>query len=167
MHAPTNVFLLTGSNIEPRMDFLLEAEKMIEEQTGVILQRSAIYESEPWGFQTEHNFLNRIIEVETVLSAEEMLNRLLEIEKNLGRRRHNKNYSSRTIDIDILYFGNDVIQDKALEVPHPRMHLRRFTLLPLIEIAPDFKHPVLKKTNRELLNMLNDDLEVWKYREKC
>ena len=167
MHAPTKVFLLTGSNIEPRMAFLQKAEKMIAEQTGVILHRSAIYESEPWGFQTENNFLNRILEIETSLSAEELLEKLLEIEKILGRERTGTNYSSRTIDIDILYFGNSTIQKQSLEVPHPRLHLRRFTLLPLVEIAPDFKHPVLKKTNRELLEMLNDNLEVWKYQEVC
>ena len=167
MHAPTKVFLLTGSNIEPRTDYLREAEKMITEQTGVILQRSAIYESEPWGFKTENNFLNRILEVETGLTAEEMLEKLLEIEQILGRERSGTSYSSRTIDIDILYFGKSRIQKESLEVPHPRLHLRRFTLLPLVEIAPDFEHPVLKKTNRELLDMLNDDLEVWKYQEVC
>ncbi len=167
MHTPTKVFLLTGSNIEPRIFYLQEAEKMIGKRVGAVLQHSAIYESEPWGFQTENNFLNRILEIETFLTAQQLLEKLLEIESGLGRKRRGNSYSSRTIDIDILYFGNSRIQEKTLEVPHPRLHLRRFTLLPLVEIAPDFEHPVFKKTNRELLELLSDNLEVWKYQEVC
>ncbi|NOX86010.1 MAG: 2-amino-4-hydroxy-6-hydroxymethyldihydropteridine diphosphokinase [Chlorobi bacterium] len=167
MQLPTRVFLLTGSNIEPRISYLQEAEKMIGKQIGIILQRTEIYESEPWGFQAENNFLNLILEVETFLTPKEVLDKLLMIEKRLGRLRKGTSYSSRTIDIDILYFGNETIKEKALQIPHPRLHLRRFTLLPLVEIAPEFEHPVLKKTNRELLDRLTDDLEVWKYQEVC
>ena len=164
---PTKVFLLTGSNIEPRTIYLQEAENMIVKQIGNIFQCTEIYESKPWGFQTAVNFLNVILEVETFLPAKKVLERLLGIEKSLGRLRAGTRNSSRTIDIDILYFGNETIEEESLQVPHPRLHLRRFTLLPLVEIAPDFEHPVLKKTNRELLSIVNDNLGVWKYQAVC
>lgn len=167
MHHPTKVFLLTGSNIEPRAGYLKKAEREIGEQLGDIVKRTTIYESQPWGFRAENNFLNRVLEVETMLSAGDALQIILDIETKLGRKREGNKYSSRTIDIDILYFGSEMITEKNLQVPHPRLHTRRFTLMPLVEIAPDLEHPGLKKTNRELLHLVNDDLEVWKYTGAC
>jgi len=165
MQFPTKVFLITGSNIEPRITFLKDAEKEIDHDIGTILQKSAIYESQPWGFRSEVNFLNQVMEIETFLSAGEVLKIILNIELKLGRTRKGAKYSSRTIDIDILYFGHELIKEKDLQVPHPRLHLRRFTMIPLVEIAPDYEHPGIKKTNRELLTELTDNSEVWKHTE--
>lgn len=165
MHFPTRVFLITGSNIEPRITFLQDAEKEIGQNIGTILRKSAIYESQPWGFRSETNFLNQVMEIETFRSAGEVLKLILNIELKLGRTREDARYLSRTIDIDILYFGHELIKEKDLQVPHPRLHLRKFTMMPLVEIAPDYEHPGLKKTNRELLNGLTDNSGVWKHKE--
>jgi 2-amino-4-hydroxy-6-hydroxymethyldihydropteridine diphosphokinase len=101
--------------------------------------------------------------VDTDLTALETLGIILNIEKKYGRERDVAHYSSRTLDIDILYFGNQVLEADVLTIPHPRLHKRMFTLRPLAEIAPDFIHPVLKLTNKDLLERTNDKLKVWKY----
>ena len=162
MQNEKRVFLLTGSNIEPRSNYLAQAEKKIEEKIGKIVDCSSIYESEPWGFEAEIAFLNQVLVVETNLSSFEILGRIHSIEKRLGRTRNGKVYLSRTIDIDILYIENEIIETKELTVPHPRLHERKFTLLPLAEVAGKFKHPILKKTNDELLSKVNDQNRVWK-----
>ena len=123
---------------------------------------SAAYESEPWGFEAKEWFLNRVIVLETVMEPEVLLKQLLEIEHELGRERHPgiEGYTSRTADLDILYYGNRIILTDMLTVPHPRLHRRRFALLPMCEVAPDLMHPALGLTQTELLARCPDLLAV-------
>ncbi len=154
------VFLLLGSNIEPRDKYLKMAEENITASIGKIVQRSSIYESEPFGFNSDQYFLNNVLILSSSLSVVEILNKILIIEQKLGRRRSNGGYSSRTIDIDILYFNHEIISTDVLSVPHPRLHERNFTLEPLVEIAPDFMHPVLNLDSKELLETCSDSSKV-------
>ena len=157
------VFLLFGSNIEPRLSYLQEAEQKVSVAVGKILQSSSVYESEPWGFQASQSFLNRVAIVETVLSAQEVLKKVLAIETEMGRKRLNKGFSSRQIDIDILYFNEMRIEETTLTVPHPGIPDRRFVLAPLAEIAANFIHPALKVSNADLLKQCMDESGVWIY----
>lgn len=152
------VFVLLGSNLGHRELLVSQAYRMIGERCGKIVAKSGLYESEPWGFKAEHWFLNQVIKIETSLSPEELMQLLLAIEKELGRDRSTPHdgYVSRPIDLDILYFGDKVIDTQLVTAPHPRLHQRRFTLLPLSDIAPDFVHPTLKKTNLQLLDECQD-----------
>lgn len=154
------IFLLLGSNIEPRGEYLAKAEKKITGFVGDIVQRSKIYESKPTGFNSDQNFLNRILILSSKLSVVEILNKLNIIEQKLGRKRSSGGYLSRTIDIDILYFNNEIIKTKKLTVPHPKLHERNFTLIPLAEIAPDFIHPVFNLDSKKLLEISSDSSEV-------
>ena len=150
--------MLFGSNMGDKSALFEQAYTFINNRCGHIVRVSSAYESEPWGFEADEWFLNRVIVVETELAPEEMLQQLLGIEKELGRVRRPEieGYTSRTADLDILYFGNRIIQTEVLTVPHPRLHLRRFTLIPLCEVAPDFEHPVFHKTQQELLRQCTD-----------
>lgn len=159
-------YLLTGSNIEPRSDFMGQAVSMINASGGRVLQLSSVYESKAWGFEADQKFLNQALYIETDLLPIELLECIMGIEKKLGRTRNTKaGYESRRMDIDILYFNDDIIETPRLVLPHPRLHIRRFALEPLVEIAPDNMHPVLKKTNRELLESLDDPSEVYIFKE--
>lgn len=145
-------------------EIFAQACLLINNRCGHVAAVSSAYESEPWGFEAEEWFLNRLIIVETELEPEEMMRRLLEIEKELGRVRHpeTEGYTSRTADLDILYFGDRVMVSDSLIVPHPRLHKRRFTLLPLCEMVPQFVHPALQLTQTELLERCPDTSEVRK-----
>ena len=156
-----NVFLLLGSNLGDRKFFLNKAIENIELTISPVEKSSSLYETAAWGTTGQPDYLNQVIIVKTDLSAREVLARVLAIELSLGRVREAK-WDSRTIDIDILFYGADVINENDLEVPHPRLHLRRFTLEPLAEIAADFLHPVLRKTLLDLKNELRDNLVVKK-----
>lgn len=139
------------------------ASEKICDRIGELVGQSQIYESDPWGFDAEMAFLNQVLLIQTELSAENVLIEIMEIEKSMGRKRIDENYSSRTIDIDILYFDREVIHQDNLIIPHPRLHKRRFTLLPLVDIDKNFKHPVFQLTNNELLEMCEDPGKVWIY----
>ncbi len=157
------VYLLLGSNISSRIDYLNSAKKLIEKEVGEIRTCSSIYESEPWGFKTEKMFLNQVLHLETSLSAEDLLKKSQQIEKQLGRTKKTDGvYMSRTIDIDILFFDEAVLSLPGLKIPHEQIQNRQFTLMPLVEIAPDLKHPVLKKSCKQLLAMCKDSGRVWK-----
>jgi 2-amino-4-hydroxy-6-hydroxymethyldihydropteridine diphosphokinase len=128
-----------------------------------IIHSSGIYESEPWGFETDDQFLNQVFEVTTVHPPEELLDILLSIElQALRKRSDSKQYESRTLDLDILAYDERVIQTPRLEVPHPRMHLRKFVLVPLHEIAGNWVHPVIKKNTRQMLDECEDKGKVIK-----
>lgn len=157
------VYLLLGSNRGDRFCMLANARHYIGSQTGTICGLSSVFETSPWGFTDEINFLNQVCIIETGLSPLNLLDEILKIEKNIGRIRTNKQYSGRTIDIDILFYDDIIIQNKRLTIPHPRMQLRRFTLVPLVEIAPGLIHPVLNKTVLEILSLCNDLSEVKLY----
>lgn len=157
-------YILLGSNMGDRIELISKANLAIELQCGTITKKSSLYESEPWGFDAETPFVNQAILLYTELEAHKLLSTLLQIEADLGRTRNpdKKGYSSRPIDIDILYYNNDIINTSDLIVPHPRLQLRKFALIPLTEIAPNHTHPILLKTNAELLNQCTDPLKVEK-----
>lgn len=158
-------FILLGSNMGDREVVLDNAIKEIEKRCGRIVNKSSLYESEPWGFDTDLYFLNQAIAVETELEPHDLLKELLTIEAELGRRRNENHigYESRPIDLDIIYIDDMINEDEDLILPHPRMHLRRFVLAPLSEISPDFVHPILRESNSTLLDRCEDQSEVRLY----
>ena len=152
-------YLLLGANLGDRAATFRQAISLIAERVGPVTQQSGLYETAPWGVTDQPAFLNQVLAVETGLEPEEILNHTQAIEQVLGRVRMEK-WGARQIDIDILYYGQLVLQTDRLTIPHPFLHQRRFTLVPLAEIAPDFVHPVLQKTNAELLAECEDNGEV-------
>ena len=153
-----NIFLLLGSNLGDRHKQLSDAITLLT-SVGTIVKHSSIYETAAWGKTDQPDFLNQVIELETQLAPHDLLTQCLSIEKKLGRERHEK-WDARTIDIDIVYFDNKIIDTQDLQIPHSRMTERKFMLTPLVEIAPDFTHPILKKTNAQLLEECEDELDV-------
>ena len=156
------VFLGIGTNLGNRESNLKEVVKEIEEHIGQVLQTSSVYETAPWGFTAENDFLNMVLKVETVNSPSGLLKRVLMIESMLGRIRNEEQYTSRIIDIDILLYGDQVIDEKNLRIPHPLMHERNFVLVPLCEIAPELVHPVKGKSIRVLLEDCIDKTKILK-----
>ncbi|HWZ35359.1 MAG TPA: 2-amino-4-hydroxy-6-hydroxymethyldihydropteridine diphosphokinase [Mucilaginibacter sp.] len=156
-----NVFLLLGSNLGDRKEYLQQAIMHISYEISPDIRISSVYETESWGKTNEPDYLNMVIELKTDMLAQTILEHILNIEKIMGRVREEK-WGSRIIDIDILYYNLDVINQPGLHVPHPQLHNRRFTLEPLAELAPNFVHPVLNKTNLQLKNELRDSLIVKK-----
>jgi 2-amino-4-hydroxy-6-hydroxymethyldihydropteridine diphosphokinase len=153
------VYLLLGSNLGEREKLVSEAANLIADSIGKIILRSACYETASWGNTAQPDFINQALLIQTELTAREVLKRALEIEIRLGRVRHEK-WGSRVIDIDILFYGDDVIAEPDLQVPHPHLHERAFVLIPLEEIAPDLQHPVLKRSVTEMARNLDDSLLV-------
>jgi 2-amino-4-hydroxy-6-hydroxymethyldihydropteridine diphosphokinase len=149
------------------MELLKQSIELIEKQAGRIVYTSSVYETSPWGFQDDTYFLNQVVAIETLLSPFDLLAALLNIESAIGRIRTGKNYSSRLIDIDILFYGNQVIDQKHLKVPHPRLHERRFALVPLAEIAGELVHPVFSLTINQLVGQCMDQSEVKPYTNKA
>ena len=156
------VYLLLGGNTGNRMAFMETARKQVEARCGRIVKTSSVYETAAWGKTDQPAFLNQVIAVHTRLSVQELLTTVLGIEKEMGRVREEK-YAPRIIDIDILFFNNEVIHEPGLQVPHPEIQNRRFVLEPMTEIAPRKQHPVLGKTMSQLLNRCTDPLEVKKH----
>jgi len=154
------VFLGLGSNLGKREENLDTALHLIGEEIGADLILSSVYETEPWMFDSDSRFLNMVVRLATDLGPHELLGLLLGIEKKMGRIRKMAQYSSRVIDIDILFYEDLVMTAPDLKIPHPHIHERRFVLVPLVEIAPDFIHPVFHKTVKELLNACIDNSAV-------
>jgi 2-amino-4-hydroxy-6-hydroxymethyldihydropteridine diphosphokinase len=144
------VYLSTGSNLGNRENYLLRAEEAITEFVGHIDARSSVIETAPWGKTDQPNFLNRVLRVKTKMPPHFLMDTLLQIERDMGRNRHEK-WGPRIIDLDILFFDNRIINEEGLCVPHPHLHERDFVLKPMVEIAPDFMHPTMEKTMVELL----------------
>lgn len=153
------VFLIIGGNIGNRKKNLQTASSMIEEQIGRIIKKSKIYETEAWGITDQAAFYNRVLQIKTPFFAEEIMQKILLIEKQMGRVRTIKN-AARIIDIDILFFNNDIINEPNLTIPHIEISNRRFVLMPLNELAPGMIHPVFKKSIAELLSTCTDPLKV-------
>lgn len=145
-------YLSLGSNLGDRAANLEAAIERLGE-LGRVVARSAVYETEPVEVERQPWFLNCVVAVKTELMPKQFLSRVLAIEQKMGRRRTQQK-GPRNIDIDILLFGSSIVDTPALIIPHPAMHLRRFVLEPLAEIAPYLRHPVLKKTVREILEAL-------------
>ena len=155
-------YLLTGGNIGDRLTYLQQACSLVEKTIGFIFKKSDIYETAPWGLKEQNAFLNQVILVSTTLPPEKLLATVLLIEQQLGRKRIEK-LGPRTIDIDILFFNSEILSSPRLTVPHPEIEKRRFVLTPLNQIAPEFVHPVLKKTVSQLLEICPDMLQVKNY----
>ncbi len=162
-------YILFGSNMGDKDQIFAQACLLINNRCGRIAEVSSAYESEPWGFKAEEWFLNRVIVLETEMKPEPLLEVLLEIERELGRVRHPEiqGYISRTVDLDILYYGNRIVLTDSLTIPHPRLHQRRFALLPLCEVAPQLVHPAFNFTQTELLRRCHDFSEVRKIENVC
>lgn len=146
--------MLLGSNLGNRRQTLGRAVRNLNTNANRVVRLSSLYESEPWGFEAENDFLNQVVELETQMSPHQLLHFVLETEKKLGRKPKPANqigYCSRKIDIDILFFGRVIVKTPRLSIPHPHLHVRRFTLLPLAELCPDKIHPLLKQTMTALL----------------
>lgn len=153
------VYLITGGNTGNRKKNINKAAVEIENKIGTILQKSSIYETESWGISGQPAFYNQVLKVGTALSAKEIMKIILQIEQQMGRVRTFKN-ASRTIDIDILFFNDEIINTPDVVVPHKEIANRRFVLMPLNELSPEMKHPILKQTIKKLLDKCADMLEV-------
>ncbi|MFK7900195.1 MAG: 2-amino-4-hydroxy-6-hydroxymethyldihydropteridine diphosphokinase [Cyclobacteriaceae bacterium] len=163
--APTDilhsVYLFLGSNLGDSASMLYLAKKAICEQIGEIEKSSSLYRTAAWGKTDQPDFLNQLILVKTKYSPESILQLGLEIEKQLGRVRK-EHWGQRSIDIDILYYDQVIIKTSTLTIPHSEIQNRKFELIPLVEISPSFVHPVLQKTQFELLKECTDQLAVKK-----
>jgi 2-amino-4-hydroxy-6-hydroxymethyldihydropteridine diphosphokinase len=154
-----DVYLLLGSNIGNREAYLAKACELIGQQAGAVIKTSKLYETAAWGKTDQAPFLNQAIAVQTGLAPPALLSALKEIERQTGRTQTEK-WGPRVIDIDILLYGRQVIQEPELQIPHPYLPVRRFALAPLAEIASKIVHPVLKKTIQALLDECPDESEV-------
>ena len=159
-------YLSIGSNLGEREILLQKAIFEIGNVAGDVRQVSGIYETPSWGFKGE-DFLNACLEIQTLLSPEDLLSKLLSIEKRFGRERNESgNYQSRTLDIDIIYYENDIIKTESLTIPHPKLQDRKFILKPLADISPQYYHPILNKDTRNLLQECKDKSAITKQVKK-
>ena len=154
--------LSLGSNVGDRLNYLTLSKTAIQNYIGSIQFSSNIYETEPWGIDNQDSYLNQVVTVQTDRTPNDLLDNIHLIERELGRIRR-VHYGPRTIDIDILYYGERIIDIENLKIPHSHIQKRRFILVPLSEILPQIQHPLLKKTNQELLDMVKDEGKVTKW----
>lgn len=161
MQYMNKAYLLIGGNVGNRQQNLHQAVTAIEKTCGRVMLQSSVYETAAWGKTDQQAFLNQALLIETTFSAPDLLKGVLEVESRLGRVREER-YGPRVIDIDIIFFNNDIIKLPALTIPHPEVQNRRFALTPLQEIAPGLVHPVFHKTIDQLLRECPDDLAVKK-----
>ncbi|MFP4557521.1 MAG: 2-amino-4-hydroxy-6-hydroxymethyldihydropteridine diphosphokinase [Bacteroidales bacterium] len=157
------VFLAIGGNLGDRANYLSQMVEQVRSKIGKVNLSSSIYESEPWGFESDQPFLNQVLEVETKLSPLCLLDACQQIEKSLGRDRYTDGYAPRTADIDILFIDNFIFTLPPLVLPHKFLHERLFVLEPLAEIAPDFVHPLLGQSISSIKTQCADKNRVWKY----
>lgn len=161
----TTAYLSIGSNIGERLKFVEQAVSFLGlcEEINII-QTSALYETEPWGIKDQNWFLNVAVEINTTLSPQDLLVKCNQIESTLGRNRNiEKRWGERTVDIDIIFYGTEIINTDILVVPHTRMHERAFVLVPMLEIAPEFVHPIFNKTIADLYESLVEVEDVFLY----
>lgn len=152
-------YLLIGGNVGNRIDNIGTAITFLQQQVGKIIKRSSVYETEAWGNTNQPDFFNQVLLVETALGAAECMQHIFSIENKMGRIRRKKN-DPRIIDIDILFFNDEIINEPHLTIPHPQIQNRRFVLIPMNELSPDLIHPVLNKSINNLLSTCDDQLEV-------
>lgn len=156
-------YVILGANLGDKLRNLANAKIAIQKSVGNILKESNIYETAPWGKPDQPSFLNQVLMLQTNLTAIVLLDSLLSIEIQMGRTRDQK-YDARIIDIDILFYNREVIQQERLTIPHPQIQYRKFVLVPLVQIVPNKIHPVLHKSLKQLLNECTDVLEVYDFK---
>jgi 2-amino-4-hydroxy-6-hydroxymethyldihydropteridine diphosphokinase len=156
------VFLGIGGNIGNKPENFSKVHSLIENELGPITQKSSVYETPPWGFSAKENFWNEVMEIKTKLEPREVLAEIHKIENLFNRVRHSGRYTSREMDIDILYCDTDCTASHELTIPHPKLHQRLFVLVPLAEIAPDFQHPLFQKSSKQLLEQCKDESAIKK-----
>lgn len=157
-----NIFLGLGSNLGDRKLNLKKSITLLNSRVGRILNKSRIYESEPWGLKEQSHFLNQVIEIESQIEPIDLLNICKNIELDMGRKTEIR-WGKRVIDIDILYYKSRVINNKNLVVPHKLMHERNFVMIPLNDLNEYHQHPILKRSNKEILNNCIDSCKVKNY----
>jgi len=157
-----NVYLQLGTNMGDRFENLCQSISLISQKIGVVIKKSKVYESAPWGVENQNCYLNQVICVKSKFNAFDTLQQALEIEKNMGRIRIEK-WGERIIDIDILFYDDKIIESDNLCIPHEFIHKRNFVLMPMCELEPNFVHPKLKKTISELLDESKDEEKVTIY----
>lgn len=152
------VYIALGSNLGNKRRNLVTAAALLAERAGEVGAISSFYETEPWGFESEHSFLNAALMLETTLAPLDLLRITQEVERELGRTAKTDSvYHDRLIDIDLLLYGEEVINQPGLQIPHPLMHRRAFVMTPMAEIAPEVVHPVLGKTMKALSDLLESE----------
>ena len=156
------IVLLLGGNLGDRFQNISNAVNAIKEFIGTIQKKSSLYETAAWGITDQPHFLNQVVVVHTILSAQQVIKKILFIEKQLGRERLVK-MGPRIIDIDILFYDDKIIEEENLIIPHPRLQERKFVLEPLNELIPNYIHPILKKSVKVLLQECTDTLNVKKF----
>ena len=154
------VYLVLGGNQGNRTEIFSKAIDLVTSEIGQKTAISSIYESESWGFESDL-FINQVIAIDTILSPEQVLSLAQQIENRLGRTRKSNGYEARTLDIDLLYYDDIVVDNEILILPHPRIPDRRFVLVPIAEIAPNHKDPLTGLTIREMLHTCKDLSKVW------
>lgn len=157
-----SVLIILGGNQGNVIKSIDMAVLRINELIGKVVNKSSLYQTEAWGKTNQNDFINQVIQVETSLAALDVLNKTLEIENILGRKRSAIRWQERNIDIDILFYNNEIINDDKLVIPHPYLQERKFVLIPLNELANDYIHPILKLKISELLDRCTDNLKVTK-----
>ncbi len=150
------VYLGIGGNKGNKHVNFIKVARLTEERLGKILKSSSVYETPPWGFVADENFWNQVFLIKTTLAPQPLLDEIHRIEAEFGRKRGSGGYASREMDIDILYYDSLIIENERLTVPHPQIGKRKFVLVPLVEIAPGFVHPLLQKSNFSLLRVCSD-----------
>lgn len=161
LSASSKVIAGLGSNLGDRFAALQRAMELIREEAGEIIAASSVWETEPWGFDADEQFLNMVIVMETALEPKGLIQLFRSIEGRMGRKKSGGGkYESRVIDLDILFWDDRVISLPGLEVPHPKLHSRRFVLEPLMEVAPEVVHPVTGLTVAEMLQFCEDNSDV-------
>ena len=151
------IFIGLGSNRGDRMQYLQDALDSIKKQIGTLIKSSSVYEAAAWGYDSEASYLNAVVKCETTLSPPEVLAQLHRIEDHAGRTRETGvRYSDRTLDLDLLYYGDRLIDEENLHIPHPRIAERQFVLQPMAEIEPEWMDVRLAKTVEQLKQMIQD-----------
>lgn len=160
MKSTKGKYILLGSNLGDRKQVLEDTRELISKMAGTIIQASSLYETEPWGVSNQPSFYNQVLELDTLLAPQALLECLQTIERRIGKIKLGK-WRERLIDIDLLYYDQYCQEDEQLTLPHPEIQNRRFTLVPMCQLNPDFMHPVLHKPQKELLATCSDRLQVW------
>ena len=153
------VYICLGSNLGDRKQHIRNAVNLLNIKAGKLVQQSGLYETPSWGTNSGNRYLNQAILIETTLAPQKLMALILQLETELGRTRSAERYEDRIIDIDIIFYDDQVIESMALRVPHPLLQLRKFVLVPLCEIAPDYLHPQLQTTVAELLEYCPDNTQ--------